>query len=100
MKSKLFLLLTFVLIIVAKPTISQENKYIEISASDTMELKPLSFTYQLSFKAQYDYMGYTVPVTGSDTIHSPSTVSLVNSLKMNKFNYEISDNNNYTITNN
>ncbi len=99
MKTKLTILFISMLLVLPKLSKSQDNKFIEISASDTMELKPLSFTYELSFKAQSDFMGIKIPVSGSDTIKSPSAAMLMNTLKANKFTYELSNENDYSISN-
>jgi hypothetical protein len=99
MKTKLTILLISMLIALPKLSISQDNKFIEISASDTEELKPVAFIYELSFKAQSDFMGIKIPVSGSDTIKSPSAAMLMNLLKMNKFTCEFSTGNDYSISN-
>ena len=99
MKTNIKLFMAIILFILTKPSFSQDNKFIEISASDTIELKPVAFTYQIGFKQKIDYMGYSASLSGSDTIPSPPIIVIVNLLKTNKFIYEISNQNDYTITN-
>jgi hypothetical protein len=99
MKTKLAILLISMLLVLPKLSISQDNKFIEISASDTVELKPLSYTYEISFKAQGDFMGIKFPMSGSDTVKPPSSAMLMKALKANNFTYELSNENDYTISN-
>jgi len=95
-KFKLFIISAFIFL--ANPMFSQDSKFIEVASSDTIELKPISFVYQVSFEAKYEVMGYSFPIKGADSIPPPPLATVKKVLTINKFNYEISDQSDYTIS--
>jgi hypothetical protein len=96
MKSKLMLILA--LLAMGQATNAQEKRYIETMVSDTIRLKPIQFEYKLTIgetSYSYDYsnlQGY------ADTLNtSTSLVELEEVLSRAKFNYILSDNDDYSL---
>ncbi len=74
----------------------QEAKTIEIVATDTIELRPLEFIYQVSAGEQYNLSAFVASQKGKDTIPSTTTDEIRTLLEKNKFIFEESQEFGYT----
>jgi len=80
---------------IAQQLAAQNSKYIEINASDTIILKPIEFTYEISLGGRSFPFNLKVEDTSQQTI---SLIEIENLLTKNKFLYEVKDNSNYSIS--
>jgi hypothetical protein len=109
MKLKHLFLALIIFITSETKIFSQESRFIEISAVDTIELKPLQFVYQINIQnntSQFESDNTILRKVNSDTnlITQPShkqnksiVKQVINILEANQFHYTISDENNYAI---
>src|SRR5579871_5203632 len=80
---------------IAQQLAAQNSKYIEVNASDTIILKPIEFTYEISLGGRSFPFNLKVEDTSQQTI---SLIEIENLLTKNKFLYEVKDNSNYSIS--
>jgi hypothetical protein len=97
MKFKTILLSTTLFFFFANDAIAQANKFIEIISLDTVELKPIEFTYQVS--SGTDLTAMRVQNDRPDNIDIPFPVNSIKKiLDKNNFSYQLKATNNYSIS--
>ena len=107
MKFKIVLLSAFLSIASKQNLFSQENRFIEITAIDTIELKPLKFYYQINVQntSQYNNIDVVMP-RGVDSSflnqakrkrNNTSAKQIIDVLESNNIHYLISEENTYSI---
>jgi hypothetical protein len=92
-------------------TFSQENRFIEISAIDTIQLKPLRFYYEISVQNNYSFNSSMISSnmtkisgdTGNDNSFKRKKAAgayakqIMDLLEANKYSYKLDEESNYTI---
>jgi len=99
MKAKFYFILLAGLLLTVNSSFSQEKRFLEIISSDTIFLKPVNFTYQISLGQQMEFMGMKIPQDKAEKVSPPSISELEDVLKKEHFIYTISYENDYTISN-
>ncbi len=95
---RVFILL--VLLTSSAYSFGQEAKTLEIVGSDTIELKPLEFIYQVSAGEQYNLSAFVGSQKGKDTLPSTTSDEIRTFLEKNKFIFEESQEFGYTLNKN
>ena len=99
-KAALYILIIFCCF--SKTSVSQEQKFIEVSISDTTSLKPILFVYQIDIGSdKNNYLDMDSPNENSEAPSLATTLSLTELdavLKREKFDFESASEKNYTLS--
>jgi hypothetical protein len=109
MKKKVVAMFLVILLLYGEKSFSQENRYIQISATDTLELKPLKFTYQINVQnsslpnidqsiSRKINSDTTQPNQFRRNLNTVSVKQILEILETNHFHYSIYEENNFSIT--
>jgi hypothetical protein len=98
MKKKAYFIFLFGILLITNASYSQDKRFIEITCSDTVLLKPTSFVYQISLGEQMEFMGIKIPQKSGEAADAPPIFEIENLLKKGQFSYTVSDDNNYSIS--
>lgn len=88
MKTTFKLLLFSVFVVFSNSLFSQDSRFIEVTAVDTINLKPTEFTYQITIKGNKGVRGLPYYLA-KDTTPSVSALYVENLLKTNQFKWKI-----------
>src|SRR5260221_12367375 len=81
-------------------TFAQDNKIIEVTVTDTVNLKPLEFVYEISSGEQFNFTSIAMNRGNAETIKSSTPGEIRKILLKNKFNFGENLKNGYTINRN
>jgi hypothetical protein len=97
MRSKLSLLFTLFLFALTFHSFGQNDKTIEIIATDTVYLNPIEFIYQIGTIAQSNFNVRFMDNSKTDTLPATSVADIKVLLSKNNFTFEETQQNGYTI---
>jgi hypothetical protein len=95
---RIFIVLSFLISSVC--SFAQDNRTIEIIGTDTIYLKPLEFTYQVSVGEQNNFPAFVMGQKGKDTMTVTTASEIRELLQKNRFAFEEGQESGYTINKN
>ncbi len=99
MNTKTKLAVALILLMLPIYTFAQQSRFIELTVTDTITLKPISYTYQIDIGEKNDFMGMDIMMDfEEEDLPTTSIPQITKALDKEGFQYSLSSDKDYTVS--